>query len=121
MSTPIMNLNEAFYCILISNKYTKMEILNNIKDYLEKDELIAVWNFLNWLESKIKSKSSQMLFSVINFYEDELLNLSIKILKKEKNDFIKKLVKMLIIVYKKDFVLWLKNREIKYIWWKIIV
>ncbi len=106
-----LNLNECFFIILkwwIKKEY----ILKKIEKTLDEKEFKAVSVFIDWIQKRHIDETDKNLFDVVNFFNEDLLNLSLKVLAKKKQAYLEEIIKMVAIAYNWDF-----NLDLR--WWII--
>lgn len=106
-----LNLNECFFIILawwIKKEY----ILKKIEKTLDEKELKAVSIFIDWIQKRHIDQTDKNLFDIVNFFNEDLLNLSLKVLAKKKQAYLEEVIKMVSIAYKWNF-----NLDLR--WWII--
>lgn len=118
-ASTLLNINEVFY-ILLYRDIPKKVIIEKIKNTLNESELKAVDVFIDWIKRRYFQENINNLFEDVNFYDEDLLNLSENILKWARKFFIEELIKMLSWILKWDFNIGLKNKMVSYIDGKII-
>ncbi len=118
MNRTIMNINECFFILLYSG-VKKEHILTKIKNTLDDKEFEAVSIFIDWIQKRHIDRTDKNLFDVINFFNEDLIELSLKILSKKRNDYLREIIKMVSTVYRWDFHLDLRWRIINYTDWRI--
>jgi hypothetical protein len=108
-----LNLNECFFIILtwwIKKEY----ILKKIKNTLDEKEFKAVSIFIDWIQKRHIDGTDKNLFDIVNFFNEDLLDLSLKVLAKKKQAYLEEIIKMVAIAYKWNFNLDLRGWIISY-------
>ena len=118
MDRTILNINECFFILLYSG-IKKEYILSKIKNTLDDKEFEAVSVFIDWIQKRHIDQTDKNLFDVINFFNEDLIDLSLKILSKKKNHYLSEIIKMVASVYRWNFNLDLRWWIIRYRDWRI--
>lgn len=106
-----LNLNECFFIILkwwIKKEY----IMKKIEKTLDEKEFKAISVFIDWIQKRHIDETDKNLFDVVNFFNEDLLNLSLKVLAKKKQAYLEEIIKMVAIAYNWNF-----NLDLR--WWII--
>lgn len=106
-----LNLNECFFIILkwwIKKEY----IMKKIEKTLEEKEFKAVSVFIDWIQKRHIDETDKNLFDIVNFFNEDLLNLSLKVLARKKQAYLEEIIKMVAIAYNWNF-----NLDLR--WWII--
>lgn len=113
-----LNLNECFF-IILKGWIKKEYIMKKIEKTLDEKEFKAVSIFIDWIQKRHIDETDKNLFDVINFFNEDLLNLSLKVLAKKKQAYLEEIIKMVAIAYNGNFNLDLRWWIISYRNWKI--
>ncbi len=113
-----LNLNECFF-IILKGWIKKEYIMKKIEKTLEEKEFKAVSVFIDWIQKRHIDETDKNLFDIVNFFNEDLLNLSLKVLAKKKQAYLEEIIKMVAIAYNGNFNLDLRWWIISYRNWKI--
>lgn len=108
-----LNLNECFF-IILKGWIKKEYIMKKIEKTLEEKEFKAVSVFIDWIQKRHIDETDKNLFDVVNFFNEDLLNLSLKVLAKKKQAYLEEIIKMVAIAYNWNFNLDLRGWIISY-------
>lgn len=108
-----LNLNECFF-IILKGWIKKEYIMKKIEKTLDEKEFKAVSIFIDWIQKRHIDETDKNLFDVVNFFNEDLLNLSLKVLAKKKQAYLEEIIKMVAIAYKWNFNLDLRGWIISY-------